>query len=104
MVARHEQRTVKIVPDGKCKDTVEAFDTCSAPLFVSVEDDLCIASRLEGVPGFEQLFSQLDVVINLSIEDDLEGPIFVRDGLTAPCNVDDAESPVSQTDLVRYVS
>jgi hypothetical protein len=48
--------------------------------------------------GFE-LFAQLDEVVNLAVEDDLLGAIFVADWLGASLDVDDGQPEMPQANL-----
>jgi hypothetical protein len=42
-----------------------------------MEDDFCITSCFEDMPDFEKFFPELDIVVNFSVENDLETLILV---------------------------
>ena len=64
-----EDKTPPIrVPERDGPLTIEASERIGAPLFVGVNDDLRIAARAEPVSALFEIFSQLEVVKNLSVE------------------------------------
>jgi hypothetical protein len=67
-----------------------------------VNDDLGVRAGLEDVALRLELFAQLDEVIDLAVEDDLHGAVFVLDRLRSAGQVDDAESAVPQPDPVGH--
>ena len=57
-----------------------------------MNDHLGVGVRGEHVPALEQLAGQLAIVVDLAVEDDLHGAVFVADRLVAGLQVDDAEA------------
>jgi hypothetical protein len=66
--------------------------------FIQVQHDFRIGSGGESVAFLDKLFSKLDIVEGFPVEDDPEGPIFVRDRLSSAVDSDDAEARACQTD------
>jgi hypothetical protein len=68
-----------------------------------VNDRLRIAGRPQCVPAPLEIAPQLLVVVDLAVEDDPDGPVFVRDRLGAVIEIDDAEAPHADRHAVADV-
>jgi len=62
-----------------------------------MQNRLGIALRRECVSAPQQLAPQLAVIVDLAVEDDDLGPIFVENRLAPAGQVDDAEPPHAQS-------
>jgi hypothetical protein len=71
--------------------------------FVEMDDDLGIRMGIEVVTLLLELGGQLNVVEDLSIEDDLYRLVFIVDRLIPSRQVDDAEAGMGQSYLVMAV-
>ena len=102
MIPRQEQLAPDRIPDGEREHAVEPFHAGRAPLFVGVNDHLRVRLRPERVPGLEEFLAQFDVIVDLPVENDLDAPVLVADGLRAAANIDDAQPPVAQARLTVH--
>ncbi len=79
------------VPQGDREHPAQLDDTILPHLFVEVNDRLGVALRAEAVPAADQVTTQLVVVVDLAVEDDLNRAVFVSDRLLPPGYIDDGE-------------
>src|SRR5581483_9312229 len=77
-VARAEERTTVGVPDYERPHAVEAVDAPLAPFAIRGEDHLAVRARREGVAFREQLFAQLQVVVDLAVVQELKLAVLHR--------------------------
>src|SRR3990172_437801 len=85
-----EEGSANTVPKTERKNPVKSVDALLLPLFVSVDDHFGVRLGQEPVTGLQEFFPKLDVVIDLPIEYNVDGPILVGDRLSTPLNIDDA--------------
>ena len=89
-VTRDEELLLSSVPDRECKHSPEMLDAVCTILFIQVHDRFGVAVRSIDVPTRDELFAQREVVVDLSVVDDPEITVFIRDGLVARGKVHDA--------------
>src|SRR5580700_5655871 len=65
-----------------------------------MDDHFRVACRPKSVSPAFQFFLKGLIVINLSVEDSGDAPIFVRDRLLSTIQIDDAQAPHSQRDVL----
>jgi hypothetical protein len=63
-----------------------------------VNDDFGVAVCGESVTEFFQERLELTVVVNLAVENDPDGSVFVVDGLMTARKIDNRESPGAESD------
>jgi hypothetical protein len=63
-----------------------------------VDEDLGVAMGMEPVALFDEVFAELEVVVDFAVEDDLDAAVLVAEGLGAAAEVDDAEAAVAEGD------
>ena len=63
-----------------------------------MQDGLGVAVRAQHVAAGDQPLTQLPVVVDLAVEDDDLGAIFVEDRLLAAAQIDDAETSHAESD------
>ena len=83
--------------------TVEVLDEVGAVFFVEVDEDFGVRPCAEPVSSGLQIGPELDVVEDLAVQDHLNGVVLVPDRLSAALQIDDAEAPMGEADLPRYV-
>jgi hypothetical protein len=96
-VAREQQALGRGIPDRKGEHAAQLRDAVRAELLVEVEDGLGVAVGAQHVPAGYEPAAQLLVVVDLAVEDDRFGAVFVEDRLLAPGQVDDTEPSHSET-------
>jgi hypothetical protein len=74
-----------------------------SPLLVRMDDGLGIARGVEDVAGGFELGPQLLVVVDLTVEDEPHGSVFVVDRLLAGRQIDDAQPAHPETDAGFHV-
>jgi hypothetical protein len=72
-------------------------------LLIEVYNDLGIGVGIEAMSQFLQLGGEFHIVEYLAIEDHLHRLILIVDRLIAPCQIDDTEAGVGQSDSVMTV-
>jgi hypothetical protein len=92
-----QQTTTTDVKDGESEHSVQAVEALLPPLLESTKDDLGIRGGSKVVPESEQFFPQRGVTVDLAIEHDNDGPIFVAHRLLPGCRVYDGESAHAQS-------
>ena len=108
-VAREGQDLVAGVPDRQRKLAVEAGETVVAPLFVGMNDDLRVASGAKAMTAGTEVGAKLEVVEDLTVEDDPDAVVLVGHGLLTGAQIDDRQPGVPkcrdpvpvQAELVR---
>ena len=98
-VARHEQTTLRVVPDGEGEHPGEALDTRLAVDRVRVQDHLGVAPRSEPTPPGLELGAQLAEVVDLAVEDDPVPSGGVAHRLPAGYEIDDRQPRHPETDI-----
>ena len=91
VIQSKEEGASNAVPNTERKDPVEAVDTLLPPLFVCVDYYLRVGLRLEYMSRSKKLFAQLNIIINLSIENNLQSSIFVTNRLVTTLQIDNTE-------------
>ena len=97
-IPNQQQALAVGVPQRDGELAVQVLHEIVAILLVGMDDDLGVAVGAEPVPRFQQDLAQLDVIENLAVERDPDGPVLVGHGLSAAGEVDDAQAGVAQTD------
>ena len=97
-VPGHEQYPLFPVPQGEGEHAPEPLHTAVSPLFIPVDDDFGVGVGPEHVAGRFQFGPQFPEIVNFSVENHLEGFVFVADGLFTGRQVNDAQPPVPQED------
>jgi hypothetical protein len=91
-IAGEQQRPRARVPDRHPEHPPEAGDGAGAPLFVGVHDHFGVGRGVEAVAVRFEIAPQFAEVVNLAVEDNPHGLVFVVDWLVARRQVDDAEA------------
>src|SRR5260221_619346 len=99
-IACEHETAPQPVPEGDGKHAMEAVDEVEPILLVSMDDGLRVAVGRELVARGLQLAAKLLVVVDLAVEDDHHGAIFVGDRLLATLHVDDAQPAHAQAGVV----
>jgi len=73
------------------------FSDAVCPAFlVEVDDDFRIGASTKAMAALQKLGAQGVEVVNLAVQDDHDGAIFIEDRLRPRGQVDDAQPPVPQ--------
>src|SRR5262245_51826453 len=102
-VSRNKKPFPAVVPQREDKHAPHLFDAGIAVLLVQMDNHLCIRVGIETMALTLENRSKSAKVVDLPIEDDPHGPVFVMDGLLARCQNDDAKPTHSEADAGRYV-
>src|SRR5438093_13324594 len=76
-VPREHETAGTLVPHRDGKHAVEILDERRPALFVEMDDDLGVGEGPESVAACEQTLAQLVEVVDLAVEDDPHGAVFV---------------------------
>ncbi len=79
----------------------EVADEPVAVLFVEVHHELGVAARAEAMAPRLEVLANGVVVVELAADHTRDRAVFVRDGLRAPCDVDEGEPGVAQDRTVE---
>src|SRR5262249_14252324 len=85
------------IPDSKGKHASEMLHTRLAIFLVGMKDHLSIAASCEAMSSFKQDFMECLVIVDFPIKDNGLCLVFVKDRLFAPCKINNAQSPMPQT-------
>src|SRR6478736_3298919 len=72
-------------------------------LLVEMHEHFRVAVRPEAVSGGLELPAEAAVVVDLPVEHDDDGAVFVTDGLLSSADVDDAQTTHAERHAVRHV-
>src|SRR5262249_7421372 len=93
-----EQPPFPAVPDGKGEDAVEALQTISPPLHVSVQYYLGVGAGVKEVDHLALIVSQLDVIVDFFAECDQIAARWIGHSLdTSGRKIDDGETSVRKS-------
>ena len=96
-VARDQEAPAPCIPERERKHPVQPGDETVGIVFVEVCDHLRVALRLEHVALGLQICSQGMEVVDLAVQDHPYALVFIRDRLGAGLEIDDGETPDSQS-------
>jgi hypothetical protein len=99
-VAREEQGPFPVVPDRECEHPVQAVDEVGPELLPQVHEDFGVGTGSELVSARDEPLAQLGVVVDLSVEDDVNRAVLVPLRLRTGVEVDDPQAPERETDAV----
>src|SRR4051812_947960 len=77
-VACEKKRLTLSIPQCESKHTSKTSNTCFAPGFPCVDDDFRVAARAKRVTERLKLRNEFEIVVNLAIEYDGNGTIFIK--------------------------
>ena len=101
-VASQEQTPSALRPDGDSEHATQRDQTFNAPFFVQMCDDFSVRRSTKGVSARNQFRSEINVVVNLPVKNNLHLAIFIGDRLVTTRNINDAEAPNCQPDAVAH--
>ena len=99
-VAREDQLSGAVVPQGEREHPVELADEPRAPLLVGMRDHLAVGAGGERVPVAREALAQLDVAVDLAVEDDVDRAVLVAIRLMPAGDVDDRQPTDRERDPV----
>src|SRR5205823_4518683 len=91
-IATEEQAPAASIPQREGEHAVERIDEVGAAIFVEVDQTLGVGVGGKDVAARHQLSAQLAIIVNLAVEDELDGSVLVGDGLAAAVEVDDRQA------------
>jgi hypothetical protein len=91
-IPRKHDLAATVIPKREREHAVETLDEARALVLVEVWKYFRIASRAKHMPARDELVSQLAEVVDLTVLDGHDRPVFVPDRLVTAGNVDDAQS------------
>jgi hypothetical protein len=97
-VARQEECLALRVPDREREHAVQFRDAVRTVLFPEMHDGFGIGAGPEGVAAALEVGPQILEVVDLAIEDDPHGAVFVRHRLVAAGEVDDRQAPEAEAE------
>src|SRR6266850_3041482 len=92
-----------LVPNRERKHSPQVFRAIGSVLIVGVNDSFCVAVCIKGVSELLQLFAELLVVIDLSIENNPCSAILIVDRLLAAFHIDDRQAAHAQANSLVEV-
>src|SRR5262249_16442890 len=103
-VARKEELLPILVINRKGKHAVQPFRQSSPPFFVAVDEN-CGSGvrRAENMTPPHELSPQLQVIIDLTVEDDRDRAILVPKRLVTTVDIDNGETTMTKINMGRLV-
>ena len=103
-VSGEEQPAPRAVVDRECEHAVQPHGKTFAPLLVAVDQHLGIGVvGPEHVSFCDQRLSQLEVVVDFTVEDDTDLGVLVPHRLIAALDIKNCQAPVRKKDAIRRV-
>ena len=102
-VARQHRPPLAPVPEREAEHPAEPARKIGTGVLVEVRDDLGVAAGQEPVPAAFKSRPDLAVVVELSVLDGPDPPVFVAERLMTALHVDDAEAAHPESDAVGQI-
>src|SRR4029077_12371173 len=87
-VTRQQEPALARIPNGKTKHPAQELDTLLTEILIQMDDHFRIACRPKSMSPAFQFLLKGQIVINLTVEDCGDAPIFVRDRLLSTIQID----------------
>src|SRR5438445_8947575 len=100
-IARKEKLSSLRVPDCKCEHSAQLLHEIGTEILIEVNDHFGVRARGEFVAAVDQLLPKRLEVVNLAVEDDPHGSVFIRNGLMTGMQIDDAQASHAHSDMRR---
>lgn len=97
-IAGQDKLLLSAVPDGDGEHAIEMGEAIGTEIFVEVDDGLGIAFGAKLVAGAFESSAEFAVIVDFAIEDDLDGSIFIGEGLVSGFEIDNRESAEAKGD------
>ena len=91
------------IPDGDREHATQAGHAVRSLLLIEVQHGFRVARRAECMTPREEPRPQIAIVVDLAVEDDDFGPVFVENRLVTAAQVDNAEASHSESDAPGHV-
>ena len=95
-VACHEQPPLSCVPDGKGKHPAQFPHAVRPEFLIGMDDDFCVRLRPEDMAFGQESFAQFLKVVNLPVENNPDGFVFIRHRLRAGVEVNNGQPEMTQ--------
>src|SRR5438445_6419546 len=96
-IAREVQTPRLAVDDGESKHAVQSFRQAMTPRLIPMNEYLGVGvARLKDVTELNEFVTQLEVVIDLTVEDDPDRSILIPHRLITTGNINDRQAPVAE--------
>ena len=88
-----------LVPEGEGEHAAKPADRLEVPGAEGLDEDFGVGGGAEAVAEVQQLFAELDVVVDLAVEDDGVAAVRAPHRLLAAADVDDRQAAMTEPDL-----
>ena len=101
-IATQKQPLSSLSPHRYPKHAPQRGQAVSAPFLIQMRDDFRIRGSAKDVPTSAQLRPQVEIVVDLSVQNNLDLAIFASHRLMAASHINNAETSDGQPDTVAY--
>ena len=98
-IAREHEPLRLGIPEREGEHAAKSADRIKIPGPVGLDENLGVRGRAEAMAKRQELFTELDVVVDLAIEGDGKSAVLARHRLMPAANIDDREAAMAQADL-----
>ena len=102
-VACDKERSLALVPDGKCKHPAKQLQAIGAVFVIETNDGLGVRLCVEFMPAFEQALAQFLIVVDLAVEDEPLRFVLIVQRLLPASEVDDRQPTHGEADILADV-
>ena len=102
-IAGNKHGAVLSIVDCKAEHTAEFVEHILTPLLKSVNKHFAVCFCIEDVICSNKLFSQIFVIIDLSVKSEHQGFVFIVNRLMTCINIDDAQSSKAHRDSGVFI-
>jgi hypothetical protein len=95
-IAARDQPVISRIPQRKRVLTTKMVEALGAVVFVQVQGDLTVRLRAKPVPALLEFGPDPLEIVELAVDDDMDGLVFIGDRLVTRGEVDDREPRVTQ--------
>ena len=92
---KSNQKNSGFLPEERAWLT-QVFDEVEPMLFVQMHNNFCVTVRSKLMTSSQKVCTEFQIVVDLTVEDNLHAAIFVAQRLSTPGDINNAESSMSQ--------
>src|SRR4030095_7963141 len=98
-IAHQEKCALLVIPERESEHAVQSWETLLTPLCPGGQQNFSVCLRVKAVAFAGELFAQLAIVVNLSVENYDQSAVARKHRLVARrAGIDDGQTPVAERD------
>src|SRR6266850_244254 len=99
-VANQQKALLPAVPNRECEHAAKIFHAFDAVLFVGMDNGFRVGAGSELMAARNQIRRKIGEVVDLAVEDNYNGTVFIENRLLSAAEIDNAQAAMPQADVV----